>query len=63
VVRGVRIGGVIIDHLTDLRRMPSEPDPGKAGVVLGQALVRANGQVVGAQEVRDGPGTGITFGI
>jgi len=59
--QAARIGGLIHDHLTDLRRMPPQPEPGK-GVVLGEAVVRANGQVIGGHEVRDERPAGLTFG-
>ncbi|MDR0273857.1 MAG: hypothetical protein LBI48_00635 [Burkholderiaceae bacterium] len=59
--QAARIGGLIFDHLTDLRRMPPEPPPGQ-GVLLGEAVVRAGGQMAGGHEVRCEPQSGITFG-
>jgi hypothetical protein len=59
--QAARIGYLIHDHLTDLRRMPPEPVPVR-GAALGEVVVRANGQPVGGHEVRpDAPG-GLTFG-
>jgi hypothetical protein len=60
--QAARIGGVIYDHLTDLRRMPPEPAPGKASFIQGNAKVSANGQVIGECDMRPDKVAGIEFG-
>lgn len=56
-----RIIGIVNDALPDLIRMPSSP-PADTRPVIGQVILRANGQEVGGEEIRVEATEGATYG-
>ena len=48
----VRIGTIILEGLPDLIEMPSAPAPELSRDAIGQVLVRADGEVIGGEDIR-----------
>jgi hypothetical protein len=56
----MRIASIIIEGIPDLIRMPSrQPDP--LGAAIGEVQIRANGELIGGEEIRLPVESGVTF--
>lgn len=58
-----RVAKIIVEGLPDLQRMPNAQPPAPVGPVLGEMQIRAEGKLVGGEEVRAGSTAddGLTF--
>ena len=56
------IGGMIESWLDDLVTMPSAPETELSKATYGQLIARADGQVIGGDELRFPVGEGATYG-
>lgn len=58
----VKIGTIILEGLPDLIEMPSAPAPELSKATYGQVTVRADGKVIGGEEIRFPTNTGAEYG-
>lgn len=58
----VRIAGLIHDHLGDLVTMPSAPPQELSRARYGQLTLKADGMVIGGEEIRATVGEGASYG-
>ncbi len=56
-----KVGGIIHDHLGDLVLMPHAPDQEMSKAAHGELMVKADGKIIGGDELRLPVGEGSTF--